>query len=781
MAHQGPEEKRLSPIVAVVGFVVTAVVAFLIGYFIASPPSITSVPDSSAELAKVTVDSELLPVKGSPAKGSHKAPVTIVEFGDFQCTACRAASDALINSAMREYGEDNVRIIWKNLPLSTHPDARLAAQAAWAAGQQGKFWEFHDKVFDAFPTDRKDAKGFEADFNSFLKSDKLVGYAKDLNLDDKKFLADMNSKEAEAALERDTQLAEGLGLRSTPSIFVNGRKVSFKQGVSYPSVKQIIDEELSKSNDLLESANGYYSYAVWANRSLADGIKTGPSLAEDAVAADRGGRPEVVEAGGGNEQPQPSAALPTGQETAGGVGPDISTLPVKGAPNGKVTILAFSDFQCPFCGKVNPTVEELLKAYPNDVRVAFAMFPLDFHKDAPLAAQAALAAHEQGKFWQYHDLLFANQKAIQRADLEKYAEQLGLNMAKFRAALDSKKYETTIATHLADGRKFGITGTPSFLINGRKFVGAQPTENFKKIIDEEIKRADALSKAKGLTGENLYKALVLSAPKEAAPPQAAEAPEDDGRHLVVVGDSPVIGDKNAPVTIVEFSDFECPFCSRGAETLKELLEKNPGKVKIVFKHFPLEFHKSAPLAARAAVAANKQGKFWEYHDMLFKNQKALGRDNLVSYAQQLQLNMAKFEADLDNAELDKVIEADKAAAGKVGVRGTPHFFINGTRFSGAQPLASFQAALDREYKTAQDYLAKGVAKDKLYETIISSEKTQAPAPVEVDIKGSPIKGPASAKVTIIEFSDFQCPFCSKVLPTFKQIHESYPNDVKIVF
>src|SRR5690606_38875317 len=144
----------------------------------------------------------------------------------------------------------------------------------------------------------------------------------------------------------------------------------------------------------------------------------------------------------------------------------------------KVTIIEFSDFQCPFCAKVNPTIDQILKTYPNDVRVAFAQFPLDFHKDAPLAGQASLAAHEQGKFWEYHDLLFANQKAIQRPDLEKYAQQLGLDMTKFRAALDSGKYAKTIDDHMAQGKAFGITGTPSFLINGRKFVGAQPFDNF---------------------------------------------------------------------------------------------------------------------------------------------------------------------------------------------------------------------------------------------------------------------------------------------------------------
>jgi protein-disulfide isomerase len=120
--------------------------------------------------------------------------------------------------------------------------------------------------------------------------------------------------------------------------------------------------------------------------------------------------------------------------------------------------------------------------------VAFKHQPLSFHANAKPAAMASMAAHEQGKFWEYHDKLFANQRALDRASLEKYAQELGLDMGKFKAALDSNKYDAHITADMTEATRVGVNGTPSFLINGRSLVGAQPVDAFKRIIDEELKK-----------------------------------------------------------------------------------------------------------------------------------------------------------------------------------------------------------------------------------------------------------------------------------------------------
>jgi protein-disulfide isomerase len=122
------------------------------------------------------------------------------------------------------------------------------------------------------------------------------------------------------------------------------------------------------------------------------------------------------------------------------------------------------------------------------VKVAFKNQPLPFHQNAKPAAAAALAAHEQGKFWQMHDKLFQNQKALDRASLERYAQELGLDVNKFKAALDSNKFDAQIAADSAEGTRLGANGTPTFFINGRQLVGAQPFDQFKALIDDELKK-----------------------------------------------------------------------------------------------------------------------------------------------------------------------------------------------------------------------------------------------------------------------------------------------------
>jgi len=171
-----------------------------------------------------------------------------------------------------------------------------------------------------------------------------------------------------------------------------------------------------------------------------------------------------------------------------------------------VTIIEFSEFQCPFCSRVLPTMKKIHETYGDDVRVIFKHSPLSFHKDAKPASKAALAAGEQGKFWEMHDLLFANQRKLKAANLEAYAAQLGLDMAKFKADMASSSFDSVIKADQALGARFGARGTPNFFVNGRNLRGAQPFASFKKIIDEELKKAKALI-AKGTARKDIYRAL----------------------------------------------------------------------------------------------------------------------------------------------------------------------------------------------------------------------------------------------------------------------------------
>jgi protein-disulfide isomerase len=189
-----------------------------------------------------------------------------------------------------------------------------------------------------------------------------------------------------------------------------------------------------------------------------------------------------------------------------------------------------------------------------------------------------------------------------------------------------------------------------------------------------------------------------------APPQAAAAqprrrgPDPDKVYEVAVGKSPAKGPANAPVTIVEFSDFQCPYCSRVGPTLQKVLEDYPKDVRVVYKHYPLSFHKQALPAAKASAAAGRQGKFWEMHDLLFQNQRELNEAAFKGYAQQLGLDVAQFEKDYASPGVAQEVEADMTLARSLGVTGTPGFFVNGRFLSGAQPYSAFKTKIDAELK-----------------------------------------------------------------------------------
>ncbi len=157
-----------------------------------------------------------------------------------------------------------------------------------------------------------------------------------------------------------------------------------------------------------------------------------------------------------------------------------------------------------------------------------------------------------------------------------------------------------------------------------------------------------------------------------------------------------LGPESAPVTIVEFSDFQCPYCSRVVPTLKELVARYPEQVRIVFRHLPLDFHAQARGAAQASICAGQQDRFWEYHDLLFANQRTMGRDQLSSYATGLGLDVELFEACMAAPETDALVAADLEAAERLGATGTPAFFINGIFLNGAQPLEAFEKLIEEE-------------------------------------------------------------------------------------
>jgi protein-disulfide isomerase len=233
--------------------------------------------------------------------------------------------------------------------------------------------------------------------------------------------------------------------------------------------------------------------------------KSPPTAGNAPVAQVQPQKPERPQPPSGGEDPNAIYRVPVGDSA------------VDGPADAKVTIIEATDFQCPYCVRANATLRQIKEAYPRDVRVAVKQNPLSFHQYAHMAAEAALAAQEQGKYWPMHEKLFASQQAsdrgqqgLDRASLERYAQELGLDMARFKSALDTQKFKGRIEAEQKLVSGLGAGGTPSFFINGRKVVGAQPFERFKQIVDEEIAKADALI-ARGGRADGIYEEIVKNA------------------------------------------------------------------------------------------------------------------------------------------------------------------------------------------------------------------------------------------------------------------------------
>jgi protein-disulfide isomerase len=296
-----------------------------------------------------------------------------------------------------------------------------------------------------------------------------------------------------------------------------------------------------------------------------------------------------------------------------------------------------------------------------------------------------------------HDKLFANQQALSDATYEQYAKELKLDLKRFRRDASAEATAARIAEDQALATSVGATGTPTLFVNCRKIVGAQPYDSLKPLIEQELKNAEDAA-AKGEKVDAGWYDRVCAANVAAAPPPAPPAGQRTDVAVSVRGDDPARGPKDARVTVVEFSDFQCPFCSRAVPAVKEVEQAFGNDVQVVWKHLPLAFHPNAMPAALAAEAARQQGKFWEMHDKLFGNQQALSDAAYEQYAKDLKLDLKRFKAAQVSSETKKRVEADVAAAQAAGVGGTPTFVVNGEVVVGS---AGLRDVVQRRLNTAR--------------------------------------------------------------------------------
>jgi protein-disulfide isomerase len=239
-----------------------------------------------------------------------------------------------------------------------------------------------------------------------------------------------------------------------------------------------------------------------------------------------------------------------------------------------------------------------------------------------------------------------------------------------------------IERDLAEARGLGVTTTPTFFVNGRRLVGPQGYASLGAVIETLLA---GIPRSQRVQEEIVASGLAQAINLEHAPAK---------------------GPATAPISLVEFSDFECPFCAQSEPIVHQLLAAYPTQVHFAFKHYPLSMHKESPLAHEAALAAAEQGKFWEMHDVLFAGQDKLSREDLIAKAKQLNLDVPRFTKDLDSHRFKPQVDADRQEGNRLGVDGTPFFFINGHAISGGVSLADFKGLINAALKEAAPPKAK---------------------------------------------------------------------------
>jgi protein-disulfide isomerase len=370
--------------------------------------------------------------------------------------------------------------------------------------------------------------------------------------------------------------------------------------------------------------------------------------------------------------------------------------PAIGPANAKVTIIHYFDYQCPFCSRIVPTLDQIVQAYPDDVRIVFKMHPLSMHPNAMPAAEAAMAAAAQGKFFEMDKKLFENQQKLSRDTYLAIAKEIGLDVDKFTKDIDSNAYAAMIDEQSKEVEGVGATGTPASFVNGRFVNGAKPFAYFKDIIDEEIGWAKAGKRPEFKTGKNVAETQVKQ--------PGAAGPDPNKVYELAAGNGPARGPANAKVTILHFFDYQCPFCVRVAPTIEKIVEDYPNDVRVYYKMHPLPMHPNAMIAAEAALSANAQGKYAPMALKLYEGAATpnLTRDKVIEIAKSLDMDVDKFTKDLDSHAFKGQIDADTKEAMGVGATGTPSTFVNGRFLSGAQPYEAFKKVIDEEIAKAKN-------------------------------------------------------------------------------
>jgi protein-disulfide isomerase len=450
MAKAVKHEPKVVPLAgALVAVAIAAGIGFVVGKVVGGPASARRSAGPSGPVRATTVadaDWQKLLSAGKPVvEGPESAPVTVVSFSDYKCGYCQKVHAELARLADRHRGK--VRVVFREYPLPSHEGAHLAAQAAVAAAAQGKHRQYHERLF--------------ANMGRTSRSD-LDEFARQVGLDLGAFGRALDEETYRAQVDADVALGSAIGVQGTPTLVINREMVV---GPNPAQLGQMIDRALQGKSVADAPARRGEPESAGAGRGEGDGRSAGRG--EQAAR-----QPQA---------PRPPPPLPA--ETASvGVEP---WNPSRGPANAPVTLVLFCEYLCPFCKRIQPTLEMIQARYGDRVRIVFRNNIV--HQPAEESSRAALASMAQGMgaYERFHAAMFADQgRARTREGVLEIAGQAGLDVARLTADMDSPEIRQRLEADKAAAAAAGARGTPATFLNGRLMSGAVPPSHFGAWIDQ---------------------------------------------------------------------------------------------------------------------------------------------------------------------------------------------------------------------------------------------------------------------------------------------------------
>jgi protein-disulfide isomerase len=605
-----------------------------------------------------------------PSLGDSAAPVTVVVFWDVTRGDSVTSLVELVASVQKTYGKDQVRAVFKH--LSPADEKSLVAEAATTA-----FRYLGNKAYlDFLAHMSKQTRAIRE--STLVEGAKIAGISQ---LDG--FQRDLRRHRFSSKIQEDTELATQMKVSSSPTMIVNG--LVLEAIPSKTALRLIVHEQILKA---ATSREGDISCGL--TRQQWEPSKTTAISSYDI---------------------SPAA---------------IDGSPVRGPKDALVTIVQFSDYQCPFCSRAEKTMHEIAKKYPKDVRFVHKHFPLSFHKRAEPASELALEALKQKgemAFWMVHDKIFKNARYLEDIDLVHIAMRFGMNPDKTLSAIKQHHHQTRITKDQALGNELGVRGTPAFFVNGERMVGAQPLERFVPVIERQKKRAQELL-ANGVSKKVLYETLTgqLALPikpaaaegkKSSLTPGTTQTPS--GKSLVASLSRPVLtptisshnpskGSATAPVTVQWFGDLADPATGRSAQLLAKLQKHYGNKLRVVWRDYPLLSHpigELASLATHEALVQRGEKAYWEMHRQILLASMAkpskLTRKHLESIAKSLGLNMQAFRLVLDTKSYQMFVRNEIQAGQRLAIANNAPstFVINNRLVPGNRPLDQLKMIVEQ--------------------------------------------------------------------------------------